>query len=83
MVGMGVVELILLAMLAGGSVPQQVAFGNPVIWLAQSMVTRAMPAGGVAGMWLMLESPVPPVPLGGPPVQIGPPAQVAPATPTP
>ncbi|MEQ9318070.1 MAG: hypothetical protein RIF41_02885 [Polyangiaceae bacterium] len=73
MVGMGVVELILLAMMTGGSVPQQIAFGNPAIWLAQSVVTRSIPAGAVAGAWLMLEEPMPP-----PVMPMTPPPQVAP-----
>ena len=50
MVGMGVAELILLAMMAGGGLPQQITFGNPAIWLAQSVVTKSVPAA--AGIWL-------------------------------
>lgn len=80
MVGMGVVELILLAMMAGGTVPQQIAFGNPAIWLAQSVVTRSVPAGAMAGAWLMYQEPMPPpikrqAPTAQPPARIAPPAK--------
>jgi len=60
MVGLGVAELVLLAMLTGAGVPSQIAFGNPMIWLAQSVVSRSVPGGAAAGLWLMAPMPSPP-----------------------
>lgn len=76
MVGMGMAELLLLLMMTGGGLPSQIAFGNPAIWLAQSVVTKSVPAA--AGVWLFAEDlslAGPPAATSPPPVQIVPPSK--------
>lgn len=65
MVGLGVGELILMMMMAGGIAPNDIAFGNPAVWLAQSVLTRSAPVSVLAGA-LLFASNAPSGTLGGP-----------------
>jgi hypothetical protein len=77
MVGMGVAELLLLAMMTGGGLPPSIAFGNPIIALTQMSLVRSAPMGG-AMAYLLFSS------VGSAATMVSPPSvQVVPAVPAP